>query len=95
MTEQEMIDKLKLTSVQMSAFKRIKKALKDFEEAGGQLVGVNDNYYAVNSKEVIEVRDSYLNTAGKSSILVEDTEAHNIHISNPFIDSSPFIVVKS
>lgn len=94
MTEQEMIDKLKLTPVQMSAFKRIKKALKDFEEAGGQLVGVNDFFYAVNGREVIEVKDSYLNTAKKSSILVEDTEAPNIHISNPFIDSSPFIVVK-
>ena len=94
MTEQDIIDKLKLTPEQLSAFKRMQKALKEFEKAGGQLIGVNDYYYAVNGKKVIEVRDSYLNSANKSSILVEDTEAPNIHISNPFIDSSPFIVVK-
>lgn len=95
MTEQDMIDKLKLTPEQLSSFKRMQKALKEFEKAGGKLIGSNDFNYAVNGKYVLDVKDSYLNSIDKSnSIYLSDTSAPSIHISEPYVDSSPFIVVK-
>jgi hypothetical protein len=94
MTEQEMIDKLKLTPEQSKAFKRMSKALNDFNNAGGQLIGNNDYQYAVNGKNVSAVKDSYLNTPKEGmSIGVGDVQAPSIHMSDPFIDSSPFIVL--
>ncbi|CCH57721.1 hypothetical protein A323_gp13 [Acinetobacter phage AP22] len=95
MTHDEMIEKLKLTPEQQKAFNRMKKALKDFEKAGGMLLGNNDCQYALNGKNVAGHEDYYKHEADENiSIRLDDTENEYLNISDPYNDASPWVIVK-
>ncbi|WNA15527.1 hypothetical protein [Acinetobacter phage HFM1] len=95
MTHDEMIEKLKLTPEQQKAFNRMKKALKDFEKAGGMLLGSNDSQYALNGKNVAGHEDGYSYGIDEStSIKIDDTENEYLNILDPYNDVSPWVIVK-
>ena len=93
MTNEEMIEKLKLTTDQKKAFNRLKKALKDFESVGGVLVGNNDQQYALNGCNYVNAYDSYNHGDSENRILIDDAELDYVKIPDSFSDSSPYIEV--
>ena len=93
MTEQEMIDKLRLTADQKRAFNRLKKALKDFEDAGGILVGNNEFQYAMNGQYFICSHDSYENDKLENYIELDGAGLDYVIIRDSYSDSAPYIEV--
>lgn len=93
MTEQEIRDKLKLTKEQEKAFVRMKRALRDFENAGGRLVGSNEFQYAMNGEYFVDAHDSE-NSKLENYISLDDAELDSIRIQDPFNDASPYIEVR-
>lgn len=94
MDKDEIIDKLKLTPEQLKAFKRMKRALSDFEKLGGKLIGNNDLQYALNRKYFVEACDSYSNIPNAPHILLDEAKLHSLVINDPYSDSPPYVVVR-
>lgn len=91
---EEKIEKLKLTQDQQKAFNRLKRALKDFEKAGGLIVGSNEFQYAMNGYNVYSHCDSYEQTPDKElSIKVDDANLDCVVILDPYCDASPWIIL--
>lgn len=94
MNKDQMIDKLSLTPEQQKAFNRFKKALKDFEKAGGMLLGSNDQQYALNGRNVEGHEDYYEHHPDESkSIRLDEALLDCVHIRDPYNDASPWVIV--
>ena len=88
-----MTDALALTAEQKKAFAALKKAFAECEKTNLLLIGLCEDYHALNGNNVISVDDKTVNS-DNSEIDLEETLSPTIRIRNPYIDVEVAVKVK-